>query len=252
MGRAIRCSRLGQRALLVVALCALAACHLVTGLDEYARGSGAASGGGASSGAGGAGQTTGSGGTGLAGGCDRETTTLAATDDAPLHKTLPYATHPGDALTVSSDLITSVRSIVQTQSYAALGPDSDVTRAELCLYQLAPSGLSTTPTIGVYPVTTAWREDDVTWVWAAAGTLWADEGGDMGAMLDERSVNSADPEGTEVCWDVTTHVRSVVAGNDDFGFLLIAADSVEPEFVSFFSRETPASMPVLRIEHCAP
>ena len=125
--------------------------------------------------------------------------------------------------------------------------------AQLCAFYNAGSG---TITVELYPLRTAWLEDEVSWTHATLATPWRDPGGDRGAMLDSATV-ATDSLGAdaEVCFDATAFVAEVFArAAANHGFLLYPKANQAPfQYVHFQSKEFFDGLRAeLRIEQCEP
>jgi hypothetical protein len=125
--------------------------------------------------------------------------------------------------------------------------------AQVCAFYFGGSG---TITVELYPLRTAWLEDEVTWTHATLATPWRDPGGDRGAMLDSVAVPT-DMLGAdaEVCFDATAFVAEVFAeAATNHGFLLYPKANQAPfQYLHLQSKELFDGVRAeLRIDQCEP
>ena len=88
---------------------------------------------------------------------------------------------------------------------------SSVTSALLTLTVKSGSAADTTRTIGAYQVTTSWAETETTWNRRRKASAWVSGGGgDLGSLIAKQVVSNV--AGTKVTFDITSLVKSAVAG----------------------------------------
>jgi endonuclease/exonuclease/phosphatase family metal-dependent hydrolase len=88
---------------------------------------------------------------------------------------------------------------------------SSVTSALLTVTVKSGSAADTTRTIGAYQVTTSWAETETTWNRRRTTSAWMSGGGDLGSLIAKQVVSNV--AGTKVTFDITSLVKSAVAGN---------------------------------------
>lgn len=98
--------------------------------------------------------------------------------------------------------------------------------------------------VTAFPVTSGWREHEVTWDRASSGTPWQSPGADLGPAL----AGGSPVPGSFMTWDVGAAVAGWMTGAPAEGFALV---SPSPAFARFTSREGGIP-PLLKVDWCQP
>jgi endonuclease/exonuclease/phosphatase family metal-dependent hydrolase len=102
------------------------------------------------------------------------------------------------------------RAMLKFDTQNRIPADSKVTSALLTVTVKSGSAADTTRTIGAYQVTTSWAETETTWSRRRKTAGWVTGGGDLGSLLEKQVVSNV--AGTKVTYDITSLVKSAVAG----------------------------------------
>ena len=142
------------------------------------------------------------------------------------------------------------RGLLKFDTQNTLPAGSTVQAATLTL-TVKSGGTDAARTIGVFPVTTSFLEEEATWNQRRVSTAWTSAGGDLGAEATRATVpNSA---GAKVSFNVTALVRAVVAGGGASRYTRLAlADlgaSTSASYREFYASEAAnaAVRPVLTV-----
>jgi len=102
------------------------------------------------------------------------------------------------------------RALLKFDTQNTLPKGSSVTSAVLTV-TVKEGSEDSTRRVGAYQVTTSWDLNQVTWNNRRSGQKWGTAGGDLGTQLDDAVVGNK--AGTRVSFDVTSLVKSAVAGS---------------------------------------
>jgi endonuclease/exonuclease/phosphatase family metal-dependent hydrolase len=130
------------------------------------------------------------------------------------------------------------RGLMKFDTQNTMPADSRVQWATLTL-TVKSGGTDASRTIGVFPVTTSFLEEEATWNLRRVSTAWASAGGDLGAESSRLAVPNA--AGAKVNFNVTALVQAAVAGGNSSRYTRIAlADlgaSTSASYREFYSSE---------------
>jgi endonuclease/exonuclease/phosphatase family metal-dependent hydrolase len=126
-----------------------------------------------------------------------------------------------------------------TETRIPRGSTIQSARLTLTLKKTDPS----TRTIGVYRVTQSFQESQATWTTRKSGYRWTSSGGDLSSRITQFSIGTT--VGTKVTVDVTSLVRSTVAGSYGSRYTRLAlvdtGSSSDYSYKEFYSSESSDS-----------
>lgn len=109
----------------------------------------------------------------------------------------------------SDDSTYKRRALLKFDTQNTIPAGSTVTSAYLTV-TVKDGNADASRAIGVYQVTTAWTETEVTWKQRRTSEYWGTVGGDLGSKLAQQTVGNT--AGTKVTFDVTALVQKAVSG----------------------------------------
>jgi endonuclease/exonuclease/phosphatase family metal-dependent hydrolase len=143
-----------------------------------------------------------------------------------------------------------LRALVKFDTQYTLPAGAPIQSAVLTL-TIMSAGADPTRTIGVYPVTLSFLQDDATWNARRGDYAWTTAGGDLGVLSTTQSVPNV--VGTKVAFDITNIVATAVSGANGSRYTRIALVDLDAASASserrFYSMEAadPSVRPLLTI-----